>query len=243
VTARRRPCGAMRATCAVVNGSVPSASSTVVSQMGRRAPQSPPRGAAGGGVILSRVSDFGDVYSGSRDRLLLQLYAYCGDPDAADDALNEAFITASHHWHRVATLGNVDGWLRQRAIRRLDGGRRSPAPARPGRPSPRNARLLACLHALDPTSRRLLIVRRLDNLDVGRSLDLLRINGQASGDQASHRQLSEALGYPLQQAGLMLEDRAGRHEDERFAAGVSPRLPVRPDRVVELGSDVTDIVW
>ena len=83
----------------------------------------------------------------------------------------------------------------------------------------------------------------LDNLDVGRSWDLLRIYGQAGGDQALDRQGSEALGYPLQQAGLMLEDGACRHQDERFAAGASPRLLGRPDRVVELGSDVADIVW
>ena len=115
---------------------------------------------------MSRVTDFEDVYAGSRDRLLLQLYAYCGNAAAADDALNEAFITASHHWHRVASLESIDGWLRQRAVRRLDGRLRSEPPGRVGRPSPQNARLLATLGSLDPTSRRLLIVRRLDNLDL-----------------------------------------------------------------------------
>ncbi len=70
-------------------------------------------------------------------------------------------------------------------------------------------------------------------------MDLLRINGLAGGDQAADRQ---GLGCPLQQVGLMLEDRACRYEDERFGTGPSPRLLGRPDRVVELGTDVADIV-
>jgi hypothetical protein len=51
-----------------------------------------------------------------------------------------------------------------------------------------------------------------------------------------------APGHPLQQAVLMLEDRACRHEGERFDTGPSPRPRRRPDRAVELGSDVADIV-
>jgi DNA-directed RNA polymerase specialized sigma24 family protein len=113
---------------------------------------------------LSRVTDFDDVYVASRDRLLLQLYAYCGDADAAADALNEAFINASQHWHRVAALDSVDGWLRRRAVRRLDDRVRTGAAGRGGQPNRPNARMLAALAALDRTSRRLLIVRRLDDV-------------------------------------------------------------------------------
>jgi DNA-directed RNA polymerase specialized sigma24 family protein len=115
---------------------------------------------------LSRVTDFDEVYTGARDRLLLQLYAYCGNADAADDALNEAFINASHHWHRVNSSDTVEGWLRGRAVRRLDGRVRALPQRRAGEPSRANARLLAVLGALDPTTRRLLIVRRLGDLDM-----------------------------------------------------------------------------
>lgn len=115
---------------------------------------------------MSRVSDFDDLYASSRDRLLLQLYAYCGNADAAADALNEAFITASHHWHRVHSLEGIEGWLRQRAVRRLDGRVRALPQRRAAALSRSNAQLLAALGALDLASRRLLIVRRLGGLDL-----------------------------------------------------------------------------
>lgn len=134
---------------------------------------------------MSRVNDFDDVYVDSRGRLLLQLYAYAGDAPAAEDALDEAFINASRHWHRLSTAQNRDSWLRDRAVRRLDA--RPRAGPRAGtaaqvteldadptgrvtsgltRASPANARLLSALAALDATSRRLLIVRRLDGVDL-----------------------------------------------------------------------------
>jgi len=102
---------------------------------------------------LSRVTDFDDTYAESRDRLLLQLYAYCGDADAADDALNEAFITASRHWQRLKAPETLHPWLRERAVRRLDGRLRTQPHAGARQPSRQNARLLATLGKLDPTSR------------------------------------------------------------------------------------------
>jgi len=115
---------------------------------------------------LSRVTDFDDTYAESRDRLLLQLYAYCGDADAADDALNEAFITASRHWQRLKAPETLHPWLRERAVRRLAGPLRTQPHAGARQPSRQNARLLATLGKLDPTSRHLLIVRRLDDVDL-----------------------------------------------------------------------------
>ncbi len=171
---------------------------------------------------MSRVTAFDDVYAASRDRLLLQLYAYCGDARAADDALKEAFITASHHWHRVASRENVDGWLRQRAVRRLDG-RTRPDPTRLARrPSAQNARLLAALGALDPTSRRLLIVRRLDNLDlsvVAREVGLT--DGAAEQAMARASSALHSHGVDSTPAGLL----AGLTRLGTISRDSTPRLP------------------
>ncbi len=110
---------------------------------------------------MPRVTDFDDAYAESRGRLLLQLYAYCGDADAADDALDEAFIAASRHWHRLSSLENLDPWLRDRATKRLDT-RPRPLGAAP-KQSGESGRLLRALSGLDRVTRRLLIVRRLDD--------------------------------------------------------------------------------
>jgi DNA-directed RNA polymerase specialized sigma24 family protein len=108
---------------------------------------------------LPRVTGFDEVYASSRERLLVQLYAYSGDPEAARDALDEAFIAASRRWRRLSSRPEIDGWLRTRAIRRIDGRPRVLREAgASGAP-----RLLAILATLDPVSRRLLIVRRLDD--------------------------------------------------------------------------------
>lgn len=115
---------------------------------------------------MSRVTDFDDVVTESRDRLLLQLYAYCGDAAAAAEALDEAFITASRQWHRVGTLDTLDQWLRERAIRRLDRRSHGPQARTSSLRNTQNTRLLTALGALDPRSRHLLVVRRLDDIDL-----------------------------------------------------------------------------
>jgi len=143
---------------------------------------------------LSRVSDFGDVHAGARDRLLLQLYAYCGDAAAADDALNEAFIGAAQRWRRVSAQGHPESWLRDQAIKRLDG---RPGPrTTPGgtqRSSP-NGHLLAALQTLDPTSRRLLIARRLGDVELSRAAREVGLT-PAEAEQALARASSTLHGH------------------------------------------------
>ena len=115
---------------------------------------------------MSSVADFDDVYERCRPTLLVQLYAYCGDVERAHDALDEAFITASRHWHRVRRLPAPEPWLRTRAIRFLE----SRPQARRDQPLAveigSNAYLVRCLAGLAPVGRRLLLVRRLDDTDL-----------------------------------------------------------------------------
>jgi DNA-directed RNA polymerase specialized sigma24 family protein len=112
---------------------------------------------------LSRNADFDDLYARTHGTLLVQLYAYCGDPLAAQDALAEAFVAASRHWHRIGGLASPEVWVRGQAIRRLDAHHRRPAHASEPVEVGSNAHLVRCLAALAPTSRRLLLVRRIDD--------------------------------------------------------------------------------
>lgn len=106
------------------------------------------------------------MYADSRARLLLQLYAYCGDAQAAAGAVDGAFVAAIRHWHRLGDLDTLDPWLRERAVRRLDGRSRVERARPASRPSTQNTRLLAALGALDGRSRRLVIIRRLGDVDL-----------------------------------------------------------------------------
>lgn len=188
---------------------------------------------------MSRVNDFDDVYSDSRYRLLLQLYAYAGDVPAAEDALDEAFISASRHWHRLSTARNRDGWLRDRAIKQLDGRpriARSPQINDPGpaRPAPDNVRLLSALAALDATSRRLLIVRRLDDVDLAAAAREVGLTNGAA-EQALARVTSAlhgrgvdttpaGLGTALLGLGVDLQDRPSPPAQAIRRAGAQRRF-------------------
>lgn len=214
---------------------------------------------------MSRVQAFDGAYAASRSRLLLQLYAYCGDADVADDALDEAFIAASRQWRRVGATPNLDGWLRERAIRRIDGRpgvlreaadersaaiwklSRSRGRTRPPTPAPElaatgaalanpvgalaapagahhlivpsieNARLLAVLNALDPVSRRLLVVRRLDDTPLAVAADEVGLT-EAAAEQVLARAITSlhAAGVDTTPIGLtshlarLAEDLEGR---------------------------------
>ncbi len=42
-----------------------------------------------------------------------------GDPDAAADAVQDAFLQAHRHWARVSTLEDPAGWVRHAALNRV----------------------------------------------------------------------------------------------------------------------------
>ena len=66
---------------------------------------------------MSRADAFSAFYRESRSRLLLQVYAYCGDPEVAQRALADAYVSAGHHWRKIANRQDKDGWLREVAFR------------------------------------------------------------------------------------------------------------------------------
>lgn len=86
--------------------------------------------------------DFDAWYAELRPRLASALAAWCGDPEVASDAVDEAFVRAIERWDRVGQLDVPAGWVwrtatnvvRRRA-RRTSLERRSVDRATAGRPT------------------------------------------------------------------------------------------------------------
>lgn len=66
----------------------------------------------GGGEV-----GFDDFYEETKRKLLLQLYATCGDLGEAQDCLQEAYVRAWQRWSRLSTYDNPEAWVRTVAMR------------------------------------------------------------------------------------------------------------------------------
>jgi RNA polymerase sigma-70 factor (ECF subfamily) len=68
---------------------------------------------------------FSEFYSVSSRRLLPALIAATGDPQEAQDCLQEAFTRAAARWKRVASCDSPEAWVRRVALNlAVDGHRR-----------------------------------------------------------------------------------------------------------------------
>lgn len=190
---------------------------------------------------MSRSPDFDDVRTESYPRLLLQLYASCGDARAAEAALQVALAAARRSWPaQLPPAADRDRWLRGRAFRHLgtrsgrppptkDGAlmsattfsraiRHGQAPARTGA----NPDLLSALARLDIVSRRLLVVRRLGGCDLAEAATELGLTA-AAAEQSLARSTSalHAAGIDTTPAGL--QARLERLADDLRSLGQPPR--------------------
>lgn len=65
--------------------------------------------------------DLDELYTATYRRLVVQLFAICGDLADAEDAVQEAFVTAVRKHRELAAVSNPEGWLRTVALNRLRG--------------------------------------------------------------------------------------------------------------------------
>ena len=80
-----------------------------------------------------------ELYGASYRRLVVQLYAICGDLADAEDAVQEGFVAALRKHRQLAKVQNPEAWVRTTAIhylrsrwRHASGGPQVPTPsARP----------------------------------------------------------------------------------------------------------------
>ncbi len=156
---------------------------------------------------MSRADAFSAFYRESRSRLLLQVYAYCGDPEVAQRALADAYVSAGHHWRKLAGRQDKDGWLREvafRASRRSLNQARTPWYVRALHTADEHRPLLAALQSLPANDRRLLVLHHLARLD-------LAVAAREAGvtDDAARRSLASST-LVLADHGLEVTDAAIR---------------------------------
>jgi RNA polymerase sigma-70 factor (ECF subfamily) len=120
--------------------------------------------------------EFETFYAGSFQSLVVQLYAYTSDMDAAQDVVQEAFCRALARWERLSEYDDPAGWVRRVAWNLATSRwRKAVAAARMARrhqeehvpaPSPDRVALAQALAAIPAAQRRVLILFYLADLPV-----------------------------------------------------------------------------
>jgi RNA polymerase sigma-70 factor (ECF subfamily) len=122
------------------------------------------------------LDDFDELYATHFHGLTVQLYAYFGDRQEAQDVVQEAFCRAYARWKELSRYDDPVAWVRRVAWnlatsrwRRLRTARRHISLTReehaPG-PTPDRVALAAALATLPPTQRRAVIMHYLAGLSV-----------------------------------------------------------------------------
>lgn len=126
---------------------------------------------------IREVDDLDALYAASYRRLVVQMYAICGDLADAEDAVQEAFITALRKHRTLRSVANPEAWVRTVALRRLHRGwrhlavvRRHQALDRDPEPAvqvgPEHLALVTALTLLDPDQREVVVLHHLADRSV-----------------------------------------------------------------------------
>lgn len=121
--------------------------------------------------------DLDGLYDASYRRLVVQLYAVCGDLSDAEDAVQEAFVAALVKKRQLRSVSNPEAWLRTAALNRLRTGWRHaavvrkyqpkvPGPQFPVEPGPEHVALVTALDQVDRDQRVVVVLHYLADLGV-----------------------------------------------------------------------------
>ena len=124
---------------------------------------------------MAGTADLDELYAASYRRLVVQLYAVCGDLADAEDAVQEAFVTALRKGRELARVANPEAWLRTVALNRLRGGWRHaalvrrlqpdvPGPQRTVEVGPEHVAIVAALASVDADQRLIVVLHHLADL-------------------------------------------------------------------------------
>jgi len=128
------------------------------------------------------VTDFDDLYAAHYGALTVQLYAYFGDRQEAQDVVQEAFCRALQRWKQVSAYDDPVAWVRRVAWNLATSGwrRRRTALAFLRRhrdeehadgPGPDRVAVVAALTALPAAQRRAMVLHYLADLPVAEIAD------------------------------------------------------------------------
>jgi RNA polymerase sigma-70 factor (ECF subfamily) len=123
------------------------------------------------------VTDFDDLYAAHFGDLTVQLYAYFGDRQEAQDVVQEAFCRALQRWKHVSAYDDpvawvrrvawnlaTSGWRRRRTVLKFLRHQRSEQHV--AGPSPDRVALVAALATLPATQRRAMVLHYLSDVPV-----------------------------------------------------------------------------
>jgi RNA polymerase sigma-70 factor (sigma-E family) len=133
------------------------------------------------------TGDLDELYAASYRRLVVQLYALCGDLADAEDAVQEAFVTAIRKHRDLARVANPEAWVRTVAVNRLRSGWRHTAVVRkyqssvPGPQAavevgPEHVAITAALAQLNDDQRQVVVLHHLADLSTAQIADELGVS-------------------------------------------------------------------
>jgi len=126
---------------------------------------------------MAARSELDELYDASYRRLVVQLYAICGDLSDAEDAVQEAFVTAVRKQRELGRVGNPEAWVRTVALNRLRGGWRHasvvrryqprvPGPQVPIEVGPDRVAIVTALAQVDRGLREVVVLHYLADLGI-----------------------------------------------------------------------------
>jgi RNA polymerase sigma factor (sigma-70 family) len=124
---------------------------------------------------VAAVVDLTELYEASYGRLVAQLYAICGDMATAEDAVQDAFVTAVRKSRQLAHVHSPEAWIRTVAVNRVRAGWRHtavvrrlqpkvPGPQVPVEVGPHHVALVAALAELDLDHRLVVVLHHVADL-------------------------------------------------------------------------------
>lgn len=124
---------------------------------------------------MRATTDLTELYAAAYRRLVVQLFAICGDLADAEDAVQEAFVTAVLKSRELDQVRNPEAWVRTVALNRLRAGWRHRAVVRKYQaavPGPQtdpallgdHVAIVAALTELEPDQRTVVVLHHLADL-------------------------------------------------------------------------------
>jgi len=126
---------------------------------------------------MATAVDLNELYDASYRRLVVQIYAFCGHLAEAEDAVQDAFVTALHKQSQLARVGNPEAWLRTVALNRVRHGWRHssvvrryqakvPGPQGPVEVGPEHVAIVTALAEVEADQREAVVLHYLADLPV-----------------------------------------------------------------------------
>jgi RNA polymerase sigma factor (sigma-70 family) len=154
-----------------------------------------------------------ELYSASYRRLVVQLYAICGDLSDAEDAVQEGFVAALRKHRQLAKVQNPEAWVRTTAINHLRSRWRHaavvrkyqprvPGPQLPIEVGPEYVAIVTALARVDVGQREVVVLHYLADMGIAEVAAEL---GIAEGTVKSR------LFRARERLAGLLDDKEGRH--------------------------------